>query len=102
MGNLATTGTNCFPEAPDITVNNYTISLGGSGAQFHVDPFTPSVSATTLTLSVAPVTGGSFLLFRNGVYQKDTTDYSRSGTTVTLVVAVKANESFVAVYLAAS
>lgn len=43
-------------------------------------------SNTAFTLAAAP-SGGRLVLFLNGVYQKPTTDYTLSGTTITMVTA---------------
>jgi hypothetical protein len=53
------------------------------------DSFTPAAAATTVTLTQTP--GTTVDLYRNGILQKITTDYTIAGTTVTLVVAIGAS-----------
>lgn len=56
------------------------------------------ITGTAVTLAVAPITGAPFILFRNGVYQDDTDDYSVSGTSLTMVTALISTDKITAIY----
>jgi len=94
---------NCCPEAPDITINDYSVSVGGSGANYHQDrkALADSVSGIGLvfTLSYTPVQAAGVLCARNGVVQRYTSDFTVSGTTVTMVDALQAGETLTFDYI---
>lgn len=53
---------------------------------------------TVLTLAHAPVTAGSLRVFRNGVRQALTTDYTLAGSTLTLLLALSSTDVIVVDY----
>lgn len=103
---LASSGDNCIPEAPDITVNEYTVTVGGTGANFHNDVFALGDSAAgaglVFTLSHTPVQDANVVVMLNGSVQRPTTDFSISGTTLTMVSAIVAADTVQVYYLGTS
>jgi hypothetical protein len=98
---------NCCPSAPDITVEQTTITIDEAAANFTRDLFSRDAGTiltpfTGLTLSATPIANANVALFRNGSKQAQTKDYTITGSAITLVVAAEAGESFEAQYLAAS
>ncbi len=77
----------------DTTPDNWTTaSFGATSGNYVIDNFVAGVdftagSSTTLTLSTAPGTENNVDIFFDGVYQEGT-EYSLSGTTVTLTSAI--------------
>jgi hypothetical protein len=53
---------------------------------------------TTYTITTAPLGAGYFTLYLNGIYQRVGDDYTRVGTTITMIVAPATNSSLDAVY----
>lgn len=94
---IGSTGTNCIPEAPDITVNNTTIDL--TEADFICDEFELADSTggagLEFVLSGTPVDAKQILVIRNGAVGIEGTDYSIVDDTVTLVEALTTNEKLV-------
>lgn len=105
MGCSSTTN-NCCPEAPDITVNEYTVTLGGDGANFHTEIFGIGDSASSaglvFTLSYSPVQAAEVLVAINGSVQRPTTDFTLSDTTLTLTSAISSTDVVTVKYLGAT
>jgi hypothetical protein len=55
-------------------------------------------SNTSFTISFAPTSSDSLTLFIDGIAKELTTDYSISGTTITMVVAPVAGQALYATY----
>ncbi len=53
--------------------------------------FSPIVGSTTVTLAVVPLAGSDIQVFRNGVLQIPTTDWTIAGNIVTLTLATLAS-----------
>ena len=53
---------------------------------------------TTYTITTTPLGAGYFTLYLNGIYQRVGDDYTRVGTTITMIVAPATNSSLDAVY----
>lgn len=92
-----------FTTAPDtdaeIEVKHLTIrGVQRRSTDFQYDSFTGNGSATTFTLSTSGATTNSAFIFYNGVALKPTTDYSISGTTLTLTFAPANNTDIMARY----
>lgn len=102
MGATSTTN-NCVPEAPDITVNVYSVAIGGTGANYHHDVFgigdSQSSAGLVFTLSHTPVQSLEVVVTVNGSVQRPTTDYTLVGTTLTLATALPSGEICAAHYL---
>jgi hypothetical protein len=100
---LASSGDNCIPSAPDITVNEYTVEMGGTGANFHSDVFaigdSTGSAGLVFTLSHEPVQDANVVCTVNGSMQQPTTDFSVSGTTLTLTSAIASGDVVQAFYL---
>lgn len=94
---------NCCPEAPDITVNEYTVTVGGTGANFHQQVFGIGDSASSagivFTLGYTPVQSADVMVSINGVLQRYGTDYTVSGTTFTMASAIASGDVVMAKYL---
>lgn len=56
------------------------------------------ITGTGITLGATPLGSLLFMLFRNGVYQDETDDYSIMGNAVTLVTALTATDKITAIY----
>lgn len=56
------------------------------------------ITGTNITLGGTPLGSTLFILYRNGVYQDDVDDYSRVGTTITMVAALVPTEKITAIY----
>ena len=56
------------------------------------------ITGTAATLGATPLALAPFDLYRNGVRQDDTDDYSISGTSITMIVALAATDKLTAVY----
>ena len=102
MGCSPTTN-NCCPEAPDITVNEYTVTVGGTGANFHQDVYAIGDSASgaglVFTLSHTPVQSAGVACSKNGIVLRYTTDYTVASTAATMVSAIAAGDTVVFEYL---
>jgi hypothetical protein len=87
----------CPEPAGDITINQSIVDLGvGSGA-ISEQQFT-GVTGTSLTLSHTPIATFDIELFRNGVKQAETADFTVSGTTVTLGSALTVDDLVIVRY----
>lgn len=56
------------------------------------------ITGTGFNLAVTPLANMQILIFRNGVYQDDTDDYSIVGTSVTMVMALVPADKITAIY----
>lgn len=56
------------------------------------------ITGTNITLGASPLASTLFILYRNGVYQDDVDDYSRVGTTITMVTALVSTDKITAIY----
>jgi len=56
------------------------------------------IAGTGFNLAVTPLANMQILIFRNGVYQDDTDDYSIVGTAVTMVMALVPADKITAIY----
>ena len=75
-------------------------SLATNLKSFTVDKFTTSgASTSTFTLSKTPASGNAILVIINGSVQTETTHYSVSGTTLTLVTPLSAGVTVTVVHL---
>ena len=75
-------------------------SLSTNLKTFTVDKFTTSgASTSTFTLTKAPASGNAILVIINGSVQTETTHYSVSGTTLTLVTPLSAGVTVTVVHL---
>jgi len=73
-------------------------SGGGSGSPATTQQsFSPSAGTTALTLSATPTTG-TLRVYRNGLIQRLTTDYTLAGAVVTLTSASVAGDTYLAVW----
>lgn len=99
----SSTGNNCIPEAPAITVNEYAVSLGAAGANYHHESLVRGNSAAgaglVFTLAYVPVQSAEVKVFVNGSRQRPTTDYTLVDQTLTLVSALPTGESLDLDYL---
>ena len=55
------------------------------------DDFSPVAASTTVTLTGTPLTGKLFEVYRNGLIQVPTTDYTVVGSVITFIVAFGAS-----------
>ena len=81
-----------FTSAPDASAEIEAKHFGIRGVvrrstDYQYDSFTGNGSATTFTLSTSGATTNSAFIFYNGIALKPTSDYSISGTTLTLTFA---------------
>ena len=84
------------PAAGSVTEDSLSTNLKA----FTVDKFTTSGASTnTFTLSKAPASGNAILVVINGSVQTETTHYSVSGTTLTLVTPLSAGVTVTVVHL---
>ena len=84
------------PAAGSVTEDSLSTNL----KSFTVDKFTTSgASTSTFTLSKTPASGNAILVVINGSVQTETTHYSVSGTTLTLVTPLSAGVTVTVVHL---
>ena len=106
MSDCCSTCQGSCPEVVPVTVTQTIIDLGDGAAfqeeLFSLDAGTVTGSANTITLAYAPVSAANLQLFRNGVLQRRTVDYTISGAVITLNAGAPATagEQFAAKYLA--
>ena len=74
-------------------------SLSTNLKTFTVDKFTSTASQSAFTLSKTPPSGNAILVIINGSVQTETTHYSVSGTTLTLVTPLSAGVTVTVVHL---
>ena len=56
------------------------------------------ITGTNVTLGATPLGSTLFQLFRNGIYQDETDDYTRVGTTLTMSVALVSSDKITIIY----
>lgn len=83
------------PSAPDITVNENTITIEDADAQIIQEDVSGTLATDEVTLTYTPVSDGSLKMFVNGVL---TIDWTRSGKTVTFGSAPVGGSVIVAAY----
>ena len=84
------------PAAGSVTETSLSTNL----KTFTVDKFTTSgASTSTFTLSKTPASGNAILVVINGSVQTETTHYSVSGTTLTLVTPLSAGVTVTVIHL---
>ena len=83
------------PAAGSVTEDSLSTNL----KTFTVDKFTSTASQSTFTLSKTPASGNSILVIINGSVQTETTHYTVSGTTLTLVTPLSAGVTVTVVHL---
>jgi len=86
---------NLKPAAGSVTPD----SLSENLRTFTVDKFTATSSQTAFTLSTAPVSVKSILVFVDGVMQSETTHYTLSGVTLTIGASLTAGQQVTVVHL---
>jgi len=86
---------NLKPAAGSVTPD----SLSENLRTFTVDKFTATSSQTAFTLSTAPVSVKSILVFIDGVMQSETTHYTLSGVTLTIGASLTAGQQVTVVHL---
>ena len=97
--NLATTDT-CYVQHRGVGSLNLTPAAGSVNAAAlqdnlrsgNVDTFTATANQTEFTLSETPLNANSISVFLGGVYQRPTTNYTVSGTTLTFTGALAATD----------
>ena len=92
-----------FTSAPDTSAEIEAKHFGIRGVvrrstDFQYDSFTGNGSLTAFTLSTSGATTNSAFIFYNGIALKPTSDYSISGTTLTLTFAPVASSEIMARY----
>lgn len=70
---------------------------------FTLETPTGSVNSSNTSFSIAqtPLENDAVLIFKNGLLQRPTTDYSLSGTTITFVTAPATGSDLVVYYIRA-
>ena len=81
----------CCPQAEDVTQNIATLNLADGDAEVVVENQT-GIVGTVATLSNTPISGYDVKCFKNGLLQRETTDYTISGATVTWVTPLVASD----------
>lgn len=93
--NANLSSSNCCPDAPDITVYNTIIEIDGAAAGFKVESKVIGDSASSaglvFTLGFTPVSNASVQVAVNKLVL-EASDFTVSGTTVTLVTAIEAGD----------
>ena len=85
--------TSC-PQAPDITINNAILSLGTVEAIILTEEFLEQ-SGSTLIVAHTPIDGFDPQVFKNGIIQRETTDWLRVGTVFTFTPALSEDDVFI-------
>lgn len=86
------------PQTPDITINNTTLDIGEDVNVIN-EAFTGNAgTGVILTLANTPVSGFDIIVHINGVLQKETTHYTVSGTSVTIVGTIVAADTVIVRY----
>ena len=97
-----TTGieTGTQPDAGTPTLSNDLVTLGfvGTRKQESVSGTVNGVNVT-FTVSQTPLNADGFQLYVNGVLQRLTTHYTRSGVTITMVTAPESGQELDAIYV---
>lgn len=103
MSNWGYSALNAIPSPTEITVNSYSLSLDDSDANFRREHLVLADSAAgaglVFTLAYEPVQDAGVQVYVNGSLQRLTTDFTISGQTLTMVVALEATDSLDVMYL---
>ena len=91
-GNVLSTTDECYVQHRGVGTLNMTPPAGSVNAAAlqdnlksgNVDSFTATAGQTAFTLTETPLNVNTITVFVNGIYQKPTTNYTVSGTTLTL------------------
>ena len=91
-GNVLSTTDDCYVQHRGVGTLNMTPAAGSVNAvalqdnlkSGNVDSYTANAGDTNFTLSETPLNVNTITVFVNGIYQKPTTNYTVSGTTLTL------------------
>ena len=91
-GNVLSTTDDCYVQHRGVGTLNMTPAAGSVNAAAlqdnlrsgNVDSFTANAGQTAFTLTETPLNVNTITVFVNGIYQKPTTNYTVSGTTLTL------------------
>ena len=91
-GNVLSTTDECYVQHRGVGTLNMTPAAGSVNAAAlqdnlrsgNVDSFTATAGQTAFTLTETPLNAQSISVFVNGIYQKPTTNFTVSGTTLTL------------------
>jgi len=91
-GNVLSTTDECYVQHRGVGTLNMTPAAGSVNAAAlqdnlrsgNVDSFTATAGQTAFTLTETPLNVNTITVFVNGIYQKPTTNYTVSGTTLTL------------------
>ena len=100
-GNVLSTTDDCYVQHRGVGTLNMTPAAGSVNAAAlqdnlrsgNVDSFTVTTAGqTTFTLTETPLNAQSISVFVNGIYQKPTTNFTVSGTTLTLTAGAVAGD----------
>ena len=99
-GNVLSTTDDCYVQHRGVGTLNMTPAAGSVNAAAlqdnlrsgNVDSFTATAGQTAFTLTETPLNAQSISVFVNGIYQKPTTNFTVSGTTLTLTAGAVAGD----------
>ena len=99
-GNVLSTTDDCYVQHRGVGTLNITPAAGSVNAAAlqdnlrsgNVDSFTATAGQTAFTLTETPLNAQSISVFVNGIYQKPTTNFTVSGTTLTLTAGAVAGD----------
>ena len=99
-GNVLSTTDDCYVQHRGVGTLNMTPAAGSVNAAAlqdnlksgNVDSYTANAGDTNFTLTETPLNVNTITVFVNGIYQKPTTNYSVSGTTLTLTAGAVAGD----------
>ena len=99
-GNVLSTTDECYVQHRGVGTLNMTPAAGSVNAAAlqdnlrsgNVDSFTATTGQTAFTLTETPLNAQSISVFVNGIYQKPTTNFTVSGTTLTLTAGAVAGD----------
>ena len=99
-GNVLSTTDDCYVQHRGVGTLNMTPAAGSVNATAlqdnlksgNVDSYTATAGQTAFTLTETPLNVNTITVFVNGIYQKPTTNYTVSGTTLTLTAGAVAGD----------
>ena len=99
-GNVLSTTDECYVQHRGVGTLNMTPAAGSVNAAAlqdnlksgNVDSYTATAGQTAFTLTETPLNVNTITVFVNGIYQKPTTNYTVSGTTLTLTAGAVAGD----------
>ena len=99
-GNVLSTTDECYVQHRGVGTLNMTPAAGSVNAAAlqdnlksgNVDSYTADAGDTNFTLTETPLNVNTITVFVNGIYQKPTTNYTVSGTTLTLTAGAVAGD----------